>query len=99
MLKCARAFSLKFPYTVKLGFKERLNKEQLGNIEPFPMTNMPVHLTNGKQIIEQLCNDRSSLLPSSTVVLMYVRVCQGGHQGVSIYNLLASILRICRVKL
>ena len=29
--------------TVKLGFKERLNEEQLGNSEPFSVTNMPVH--------------------------------------------------------
>ena len=26
--------------SVKLGFKERLNKEQLGNSEPFPLINM-----------------------------------------------------------
>ena len=44
--------------TVKLGFKERLNKEQLGNSEPFPVTNMPVHLKNSEQIGfgEQLCD-------------------------------------------
>ena len=30
--------------TVKLGFKELLTKEQLGNSEPFPVTNMPVYL-------------------------------------------------------
>ena len=30
--------------TVKLGFKERLNKEQLDNNEPYSVTNMPVHL-------------------------------------------------------
>ena len=36
--------------TVKLGFKERLNEEQLGNSEPFSVTNMPVHLTNSEQI-------------------------------------------------
>ena len=43
--------------TVKLGFKERLNKEQLGNSEPFPVTNMPVHFINSEQIgfSEQLC--------------------------------------------
>ena len=29
--------------TVKLGFKELLNKEQIGNSEPFPVTNLPVH--------------------------------------------------------
>ena len=32
------------------GFKERLNKEQLGNSEPFLVTNMPVHLINNEQI-------------------------------------------------
>ena len=49
-----------FPNTVKLGFKERLIKEQLGNSEPFPVTNMPVHLTNSEQIgfSEQLCSDQ-----------------------------------------
>ena len=40
--------------TVKLGFKEQLNEEQLGNIEPFPVTNMPVHLINS----EKLCDDQ-----------------------------------------
>ena len=47
--------------TVKVGFKELLNKEQLGNSEPFPVTNMPVHLTNSEQIgfSEQLCNDQN----------------------------------------
>ena len=46
--------------TVKLGFKELLNKEQLGNSEPFPVTNMPVHLINREQIgfSEQLCDDQ-----------------------------------------
>ena len=29
--------------TVKLGFKDRLNKEQFGKREPFPVTNMPVN--------------------------------------------------------
>jgi hypothetical protein len=29
---------------VKLGFKEILNKEQIGNTEPFPVTNLPVYL-------------------------------------------------------
>ena len=36
--------------TVKLGFKERLNKEQLGNSETFPVTNMSVQLINSEQI-------------------------------------------------
>ena len=30
--------------TVKLGLEELLNKEQIGNIEPFPATNLPVYL-------------------------------------------------------
>ena len=35
-------------------------KEPLSNIEPFPMTIMPVHLINSKQIgfSEQLCNEQ-----------------------------------------
>ena len=39
---------------------KRVNKEQLGNSEPFPMTNMPVHLMNCEQIgsSEQLCDDQ-----------------------------------------
>ena len=46
--------------TLKLGLKERLNKEQLGNSEPFPVTNMPVHLINSEQIkfSEHLCDDQ-----------------------------------------
>ena len=36
--------------TVKLGFKEQLNKEQLGNSEPFPVTNLSVYLINSEQI-------------------------------------------------
>ena len=41
--------------TVKLGFKE-----QLGNSEPFPMTNMPAHLINSEQIgfSEQFCDNQ-----------------------------------------
>ena len=37
-------------YTVKLGIKKLLNKEQLGNSEPFPVINMPVHLMNSEQV-------------------------------------------------
>ena len=46
--------------TVKLGFKERLNKEQLGNSEPFSVTNLPVYLINSEQIAisEQFCDDQ-----------------------------------------
>ena len=44
--------------TVKLGFKERVNKEQIGNIEPFPVTNLSVYLINSEQIgiSEQFCD-------------------------------------------
>ena len=47
-----------FHVTVKLGFKERLNKEQLGNSKPFPVTNMPVRLKKSEQIGfgEQFCD-------------------------------------------
>ena len=43
--------------TVKVGFKERLDKEQLDNSEPFPATN---NLINSEQIgfSEQLCNSQ-----------------------------------------
>ena len=46
--------------TVKLGFKEQLNKELLGNSEPFPVTNLPVYLVNSEQIgiSEQFCDDQ-----------------------------------------
>ena len=45
---------------IKLGFKERLNKEQIGNIEPFPVTNLSVYLINSEQIdiSEQFCDDQ-----------------------------------------
>ena len=33
----------KFVYTVKLGDKERLDKEQIGFKEPFPVTNLPIY--------------------------------------------------------
>ena len=42
--------SLPNNYTVKLGFKELLNKEQIGNSEPFSVTNLPVYLINSEQI-------------------------------------------------
>ena len=35
--------------TVKLGFKERLNKEQIGNSEPFAVTNLLVYLIDSEQ--------------------------------------------------
>ena len=49
-----------FVYTVKLCFKELLNKEQIGNSEPFPVTNLPLYLINSGQIgiSEQFCNDQ-----------------------------------------
>ena len=39
-----------YVYTVKLGNKERLNKEQLGNSKPFSVTNIPVYLINSERI-------------------------------------------------
>ena len=44
--------------TVKLGFKELLNKEQIGDSEPFPVTNLPVYFVNSEQagITEQFCD-------------------------------------------
>ena len=46
--------------TVKLEFKEQLNKEQLGNGEAFPVTNMKGYLINSERfgISEQFCNDQ-----------------------------------------
>ena len=40
--------------------KELLNKEQIGNSEPFPVTNLPVYLINSEQIgiSEQFCDDQ-----------------------------------------
>ena len=50
------------PITVKLGFKELLNKEQIGNSEPFPLNNLPVSLININSeqigITEQFCDDQ-----------------------------------------
>ena len=53
-------FNITAATTVKHGFKERLNKEQLGNIEPFPVTNLPVYVINSEQIgiSEQFCDDK-----------------------------------------
>ena len=47
-------------HPVKLGFKKLLNKEQIGNSEPFPLTNLPFYLTNSEQIgiSEQFCDDQ-----------------------------------------
>ena len=46
--------------TVKLGFKEQLNKQQLGNSKTFTVTNIPVHLMNNEQIgnSEQMCDEQ-----------------------------------------
>ena len=51
---------LKISSTVKIGFKELLNKEQIGNSEPFHVTNLPVYLINSEQIgiSEQFCDDQ-----------------------------------------
>ena len=47
--------------TVKLGFQKWLNKKKRGNREPFPETNMPVHLVNSEEIgfSEQLCDGQN----------------------------------------
>ena len=60
-----------FACTVKLGFKELLNKEQLGNSEPFSVTNMPVYLINSEQIgiSEQFCDGQK--VPYYQVQLYY----------------------------
>ena len=46
--------------TVNLGIKELLNKEQIGNSEPFTVTNLPIYLRNSEQIdiSEQFCDDQ-----------------------------------------
>ena len=63
-------FAIKlFSFTVKLGFKERLDKEQLGDSEICPITNMPVHLINSEQIGFRE-RPKSSLLSSLTVYLL-----------------------------
>ena len=36
-------------YTVKLGIKELSKKEQSGNSEPFPVTNLSVYFINNEQ--------------------------------------------------
>ena len=44
--------------TVKLGIEKLFIKEQIGNSEPFAMTNLPVYLIDSKQIgiSEQFCD-------------------------------------------
>ena len=46
--------------TVNFGIMEMLNKEQIGNSEPFPVTNLPVYLINSEQIgiSEQFFDDQ-----------------------------------------
>ena len=64
LLPSLTVFAIKlFSFTVKLGFKERLDKEKLGNSEPGPITNMPVHLINSEQIgfSEQFRNNQIDL--------------------------------------
>ena len=43
--------------------KEWLDKEQPGNSEPFPVTNLPVYLINSEQIgiSERFCDDQKVL--------------------------------------
>ena len=50
----------KKPNTFKLDFKETVNKEHIGDSEPFPVTNLPVYLINSEQIgiSEQFCDDQ-----------------------------------------
>ena len=52
------AFTSNKGSTVKLGDKERLDSEQPGNSEPFPVTNLPVYFVNSEQagITEQFCD-------------------------------------------
>ena len=42
-----------------------LNKEQIGNSEPFPLTNLPFYLTNSEQIgiSEQFCDGQKVPYP------------------------------------
>ena len=53
-------FQQKGTITVKLGFKELLNKEQICNSEPFPITNLLLYLINSEQISisERFCHDQ-----------------------------------------
>ena len=48
------------PFAGRNRVKERLNKEQVGNSEPYLVTNMPVYLIDSEQIgsSEQLCDDQ-----------------------------------------
>ena len=52
--------ALSHAYTVKLGFKELLNKEQIANSEPFSVTNLLVYLINSEKngISEQFSDDQ-----------------------------------------
>ena len=45
-------------HSVKLGYKERIDSEHLGNSEPLPATNLPVYFINSEQpgISEQCCD-------------------------------------------
>ena len=45
---------------VKLGNKEQLDSEQLGNSEPFSVTKLPVYFINSEQpsISEQFCDEQ-----------------------------------------
>ena len=56
----------RFESTVKLGNKEWLDKEQLGNSEPFPVTNdyASLLIMNSEQICinEQFCHDQEKFL-------------------------------------
>ena len=57
--------------SVKLSDRERLDSEQLGNIEPFAVTNLPLYFINTEQsgFNEQFCNDQK--VPHHQVWLYY----------------------------
>ena len=53
MLECEQLFSHSstyLPCTVKLGDKERFDKEQIGVKEPFPVTNLPIYFIKIRNI-------------------------------------------------
>ena len=54
--------------TVKLGFNELLNKEQIDNWQ-FPVTNLPVYLINS----EQICDDQKVPLNAKFDCILFVR--------------------------
>mgnify|MGYP001322797758 CR=1 FL=1 len=76
--------------TVKHGFKELLNKEQPGNSEPFPVTNLPVNklaLVNNFTMTKKFliakfdCSKKCTLILQSTgfFVPVFVLISQFGY--------------------